>query len=150
MMSIEFLQVLVHVAKNQSKKPEMALCFLFYSSAELFYVWSIEHLRYRDAQFMLFGESMPGCWLGLLFIVTGIAGIVARQTRMDTARRHVRFTIFASLCVVNSVASEFYKSFVTTPDSPCHADESPKNKQSKLRRKQYKEMIINDQTHSGE
>ncbi|OQV19588.1 hypothetical protein BV898_06362 [Hypsibius exemplaris] len=74
---------------------------------QLFYVRSVEHLRYRNNQFMLFGESLPGVWLGFLFVITAVTGIIARQTVLDPARRHVRFTVFASLSVVNIVASAF-------------------------------------------
>lgn len=69
------------------------------------FVRNLEHLKYRNEQYALFGESVPGVWLGSLFLVTGITGIIARNTRNNPERRHVRYTVFATLNLLNTLAS---------------------------------------------
>ena len=73
---------------------------------QLTYVWNLPHLKYRIEQYTLFGESCPGIWLGFFFLLTAVAGFTARQTKSQPAQRHVRYSIFATMNVINIVSSK--------------------------------------------
>ncbi|GAU93056.1 hypothetical protein RvY_05047 [Ramazzottius varieornatus] len=80
--------------------------------AQLTYVWNLPHLKYRIEQYTLFGESCPGLWLGFFFLMTALAGILARHSRTHIVHRHVRYTIFATMNIINIVTSLLMVAFV--------------------------------------